>query len=152
MSFFRPGDACDAYASIRDKDTSIATETRERIEALWARYAPLSPDKGFCTNAMLHFNASVWQMYLTCVLVDQGHVLEKSVDGAPDIKIVRPDGSVIWIEATTAEAGTGANRAKRVYSSDPSVGWAMYHVDEEKQILRDQNAIRLKAKHRDEFI
>lgn len=152
MSFFRPGPACAAYERIRDDQTEIAIGTRERIEALWTLYAPLCPDKGFCKNAMLHFNAGVWQMYLTCVLLDHGHAVEKSADGAPDIKIRRPDGSVLWIEATTAEAGSGPNEAKRVYSSDPSVGWAMVNIDEKKQILRYQNAIRLKAKHRDEFI
>ncbi len=150
MAFFLPGDAADIYVRVRDRE--FYSDARDRVEALRVRYEPLCRDPDFCRDAMQHFNARVWQMYIACVLLDHGHVLEPSGGDAPDLKIRQPDGSVLWIEVTTAEAGEGPNRAKRIYQSDPSIGSAMFQLDERKMILRYQNAIRKKAIHRDEFI
>ena len=148
--FFRAGDASPTYCWIRGGERQ--RDVRDRIEAMWVRYRPLCLDPDFRKDAMVHFNARVWQMYLACVLLDHGHVLEPSGADAPDLKVRRPDGTVIWIEVTTAEAGEGANRAKRIYQSDPSMGSAVYQLDETKMILRYQNAIRLKLRHRERFI
>jgi len=148
--FFRAGDASNTYCWIRDNKWRRGD--RDRIEAMWTRYRPLCRDPKFCKDAMRHFNARVWQMYLACVLLDHGHVLEASGADAPDIKIRRPDGGVIWIEVTTSEAGEGSNRAKRIYQSDPSLGSAGYQLDETKMILRYQVAIRSKLEHRERFI
>jgi hypothetical protein len=143
------------YESVRDHDWY--GDTRALIEEQWARYQPLCSDPKFRNKAMNEFNACTWQMYLACVLLDHGHVLERSGDDAPDIKIRQPDGSVVWIEATTAEPGEGANAAVRVYSwrkDNPETGSSsgLYTFDEQKQILRYQNAISKKNKHRNEFI
>ena len=148
--FFRDGAACDLYERIRDRE--FYSDTRQLIEGLWSRYAPLCRDPAFTKKAMREFNACVWQMYIACVLLDHGHLLEPSGDDAPDIKIRQPDGSVIWVEVTTAEAGEGENRAKRIYQSDPAQGSAVFTLDERKMILRYQNAIRLKTQHRARFI
>ncbi len=147
--FFRDGAACDLYEHIRDRE--FYSDTRQLIDELWARYEPLCRDPAFRKKAMRESNACVWQMYIACVLLDHGHVLEPSGDDA-DIKIRQPDASVVWVEVTTAEAGDGENRAKRIYRSDPALGSAVFALDERKMILRYQNAIRLKTQHRERFI
>lgn len=150
MAFFQDGAGSKIYEKVRDND--FYSDARDRVEALRLRYEPLCRDPGFRRHAMVHFNALVWQMYLACVLLDHGHVLEPSGDDAPDLKIRCADGGMIWIEVTTAEAGEGENRAERIYQSDPSKGAAMYRLDERKMILRYQNALRAKAQHRERFI
>ena len=146
------------YERIRDKEWLV--DTRALVEALWTRYEPLCGDPDFRKNAMdgKKFNALTWQMYLACVLLDHGHVLERSGGATPDIKVRQPDGTVLWIEATTAEAGEGDNAAKRIYGSrvespdNPGFSSATYSLDERKMILRYQVAIRAKEEHRFRFL
>jgi len=157
-SFFLPGPASPTYENVRDKDW--LGDTRSLVEQLWARYEPLCRDPGFRKNAMdaKKFNALTWQMYLACVLVDHGHQLEPSGADLPDIKVRQPDGSILWIEATTAEAGEGANAAKRIYGTivkspdNPGFSSATFSLDERKMILRYQVAIRAKDNHRLKFL
>jgi Protein of unknown function (DUF2934) len=160
-SFFRPGPASPTYEWVRD--SSFNSDTRALVEELWAQYKPLCTDPNFTKNAMGDatkdkFNAHTWQMYIACVLMDHGHKLEPSGNDAPDIKVRQPDGSVLWIEATTAEAGQGDNAAKRVYSSrvesteNPGCWSGTYNADERKMILRFQVAIRAKEMQHQQFV
>lgn len=160
-SFFREGPASPTYEWVRDGKHNA--DTRALVEELWAKYKPLCTDPNFTKNAMgdatkEKFNAHTWQMYIACVLMEHGHQLEPSGDDAPDIKVRQPDGSVLWIEATTAEAGQGDNAAKRIYSSrveseeNPGCFRSTYHLDERKMILRFQAAIRAKEIQHEKFL
>lgn len=135
-----------------NRDNKFLRDVRDRIEAMWVQYKPLCRDPGFQRKAMQQFNACVWQMYVACVLLDYGHQLEPSGDDAPDIRLRRPDGDILWIEVTTAEPGESNNRAGREITHEISEHSAMCHLDGDKVVLRLMKAITAKTAHRSRFL
>lgn len=144
--FFIAGDATPMYARYRDAATQTTKEVRDAIEAMWERYERLCLDPGFLDDARRHFKARFWQMYLACTALDQGYAVEPSGDNGPDLLLIH-SGRRVWIEATIAEPGKGADSAVRQYA-----GNGAYTFDEKKRILRYTQAIKAKATQYEAFI
>lgn len=115
--FFTEEPAKDpAYISVRD-DPHRA-HVRERIEQLWARYRPYCPDRHFLMEARRAFHARTWEMYLAVTLLQHGFELERAPPAGPDI-LFTLGGRRVWVEAVTAERGTGPDAVE----ASPFVGW-----------------------------
>jgi len=109
-TFFLSGvsDADPVYIGLRDSEHRA--QDRQLVESQWIRF------RRFCSGEAARFrseaargcDARLWEMSLGCLLLDNGHRLEKPThrEDAPDIKVVGPSGA-IWIEATMAERGQG---------------------------------------------
>jgi hypothetical protein len=149
-TFFLPGPGESVYTFHRDHESRA--DVRARLAALWGRYQEYCGDSHFRSDAVQHFNARVWEMYLAVALLDHGFTLARPPKDGPDIKIVqhvpRP---CVWIEATTAEPGEGDNRAERIITSRSGRNSYGYVLDHDKIVLRLSNAIAKKAQQYQEY-
>src|SRR3970040_503569 len=105
--FIMTGQASDSvYNAVRDgPDLMFA---RNYVEEMWEKYARYA-EPHFQKNATEDFNAKIWEMYLGCVLKDNGLELQvKQIEKGPDL-CVRLDDRCLWIEAIAPRSGTGVN-------------------------------------------
>ena len=110
---------------------------REFVETLWRDFQDLA-ESDFPKKAIEKFHACFWEMYVGVTLRRQGLNPERASNSGPDF-LVCIDGLRIWIEATTAEAGDGADAVPPIPSSCEDE--ADFSVPHGKIALRITNAI-----------
>jgi len=108
-SFFESGPSPDeSYLFFRDDDSPRALEGRAVLEELWSRTAVFL-DPNFRRQARESLLSRFWEMYLASALTRAGSPLAPRAgrdSSGPDF---RTAGDGIWIEATIATAGDGAD-------------------------------------------
>ncbi|MEZ4219645.1 MAG: hypothetical protein R3B13_01870 [Polyangiaceae bacterium] len=94
-----------------------------------------------------------WELYLGALLLEHGYPLEKPPSDGPDLKIRRSERPV-WIEAVAPQAGTGADKAERMYSWKQRTPYgfrATFKVDKDKTVLRYTHALEKKRQQLQQF-
>jgi hypothetical protein len=94
-----------AYTNLRDYPEH--QEYRDAVNAAWLEYQSYCPDSEFIKKSQIHFQAMMWQMFLTVFLIRNNGKLLPTKDEGPDIILKAADGGPIYIEAVVAEKGTG---------------------------------------------
>ena len=97
------------YNDIRDiTDIEYFVNLRQDLESLWQDYSPYA-DPGFRESMPLDINARVWEMYLTCALLERQLPVKpkQSADG-PDV-LIEQGVSRVWIEAIAPSGGDEGN-------------------------------------------
>lgn len=106
VPFFEADPGRDAaYEAVRD--APHLADVREFIECLWLRYE-LYADKHFLDDAKRQFHQRTWELYVGCVLLQQGFDINKVSNAGPEF-FIEIGGEKIWIEAIAPEAGQGAD-------------------------------------------
>ena len=106
------------------------------LEEMWAKYARFA-DSGFPSKIALSFHERFWEMYLGYTLIVSEKELEATKGVGPDLRVIGHP-QALWIEATAASDGTGADAVPKEVSGElPSV-WV------KKIILRFRTAIEAK--------
>lgn len=147
-TLFTNGDAADpAFRLCRDE--GLYRNIRQSIEVLWERYQPFCPDNHFEIEIRSQFHQRTWEMYLACVLLDNGHQLRRANPEGPDLCI---EGDPrVWIEAIVVEPGDNADRVKtqeeRRDTNIPQIegSWIGEPPSEESLILRCTSAMKEKS-------
>ena len=109
-------------------------EFRNEVERYWQTYRPFA-DNDFITEIRKEFHARFWEMYLTVSLLENNHNVQpqNKTEGA-DVLIKNSDSKRVWIEATAAKQGTGADAV-------PDIKFCVVQsVPEDEMILRLTNA------------
>jgi len=143
QKFFTNEKAVDEIYKIT-RDAPELTKFREYIEKLWEIYSPYS-DKDFLIESKIHFHQRLWEMYLTCSLIEQHIDVLKTNDNGPDIKL-NIENKTVWCEATSVERGERNNMVDEVNFALKLSEIMSQSVPEEKMILRLTSSI--KAKHK----
>lgn len=120
-----------SYLNLRDRHSY--EDIREFIKSLWALYEPYA-DQHFRSEIGHHFHQRFWEMYLGCVLLNNGHSIARSEIG-PDFNI-QIDASNIWIEAVAPGAGTGDDMVNDLVADSKA-----HLVPDANIILRIRSAI-----------
>ena len=130
------------------QDAKLEDE-RKFIEGLWQKYEPYA-DAHFPTEITINFHSRFWEMYLACVLMEQGfELIPLKQKKRPDI-CLRMNNRNFWIEAIAPTAGQGPDA---IHKPDIPVGQVHYeNIPEEKVILRLQSAIQEKFKRYKAYI
>jgi hypothetical protein len=115
---------------------------RAKFEKLYAKYAPYT-DSHFLQEAKKNFHQRTWEMYIACVLLENGLSIT-SKDEGPDIKMVLAS-HTIWIECVAPNKGTGNDRV-------PDLVDGLQDVPEEKMLLRITNALKDKFETYQEYL
>lgn len=135
----------NSISSDSDEDFKYACsvpEARLFVENLWNRYREHA-DKDFAQKIPTRFHDHFWEMYLACLLADNGNnLLPKTKWKGPDIEIESAVFSRIWVEATTASPGSGKDRVPQ--PEFDSKMWSWFSVPEERIVLRYATAIDAK--------
>jgi hypothetical protein len=134
---FSPGEATDvAYINLR-AGTCVAA--RDFADHLWTKYRKFA-DPHFLTEIRHNFHARLWEMYLTCSLIESAATRGYGVScpkPGPDI-LLEVEGQRIWVEAIIATAGA-AGQPDSVMEPNPD---GSGRIPEEKLVLRYSTAIR----------
>jgi hypothetical protein len=138
--FFLPGDCRDpAYRNVRDnpRNNPSLSEGKAFIKSLWPRYRYLA-DQHFRQDAMNHFLARFWEMYLAVTLIERGFELKRAGNEGPELFFVR-NGRKVWVEAVAP--GPGEKEDDRVpgYRNGE-----LADTPEEKILLRFTNTLNTK--------
>jgi len=132
------GQAGSLYEALRTSDHPAERSAHERIDNLWSVFEPYADDH-FAQEFRLQTHSRYWEMYLTCMMLDQGRDIECPKPG-PDI-LVHEDRGKVWIEAVTASQGV-LESADRVPDVEPGVAFT---YPEDQILLRYRNAIEEKT-------
>jgi len=134
---FSPGEATDLTYINLQGGTCVAA--RDFAEHLWTTYHKFA-DPHFLTEIRHNFHARLWEMYLTCSLLEsaatRGYRVSCPKPG-PDI-LLEIESQRIWVEAIIATAGA-AGQPDSVIEPNPD---GSGKIPEEKLILRYSTAIR----------
>jgi hypothetical protein len=136
------------YDKIRRPDNGYALKAHNLVESIWPVYGQFI-DKNANERAKLNFSAVWWELYLAFALSELGISLLPDESkphfgkGRPDIITSFPR---VWIEAVTAEVGTGPDAL-----TEPQIGKAS-EVPIEGFILRLRNSIHNKIQVIDRYI
>ena len=122
------------FEAIRTGVRPPEVETRQRADAYWSTFEPFA-DRNFASEFRIHSHERYWEMYLTCLLLEQGRPIECPKPG-PDILVDEPSGR-IWIEAVAASRGASES-PDRVPDFDYGVA---FEYPEEQILLRYRTAI-----------
>lgn len=114
-------------------------DRRNFFEGLYAQYEPYA-DATFHSDKKKQFHQRSWEMYLSCVLLDNGFTLVPHKIG-PDI-LIELDGRNLWIECIACEQGNGDDQVP-----DMPYGVAT-SVPTDQMLLRITNAL---GKKRDKY-
>jgi hypothetical protein len=147
--FWLPGPASRAYE--HNRDAASRRHVHDLAEALWRRFAPLCGDAHFRSDAKQHLHARLWEMYLACLLMDEGFTLHRPPAEGPDILVI-DDVGPIWIEATVAEPGSGADRTERIIQQRFGSGGGLFRPDDAGMIVRYIHALQQKADQHGRFV
>lgn len=133
------------YNAVRDEPALMLA--RNYVEEMWKKYE-LHAEPSFQKKATEDFHAKIWEMYLGCVLIDNGMNLQvKQKVKGPDL-CVRLDDRHLWIEAIAPKSGTGDNAVPEVNTeSDEAMD-----VPEKQILLRLTGAIEEKYKKYQKYI
>ena len=120
-------------------------EHRERIEGFWKVYR-LYADENFLEQIKFDFIARCWEMYITCVFLEQGFtVIPKQSSHGPDIQIEMENRSM-WVEAVSPKKGTGPDAV-------PDFQYGVFgNVPEVSILLRFTNALESKFKKYQKYL
>ncbi|MBN1325539.1 hypothetical protein JW977_00960 [Candidatus Falkowbacteria bacterium] len=118
-------------------------ERKALFNKLYSIYEPYA-DTHFSKEVKLNFHQRTWEMYLACVLLDNG-IKIASNDKGPDIKILDNKKS-IWIECTAPKKGQGRDRVP-----DLIYGVAQ-SVPEEEILLRLTGSLDEKFRKYQEYL
>ncbi len=129
--FFSSTNPTDAvYINIRD--LKKYGDVREFVERLWAIYYRYG-DRHFLSEIGHTFDQRFWEMYLGCVLIDNGIEIQRREEG-PDF-LLKTNDLQIWIEAVTPTAGDGRDMVDEIPEMDAAL------VPEDNIVLRFRSAI-----------
>lgn len=155
-SFFAKEGKNSHYEDIRlNNDTSHRTfydpdKIRESIEELWNKYQGYN-DKTFLSAARNDdFIARLWEMYLTCALLELGINVEKknnSTEEKPDIKI-KEGATTYWIEAISPDIG---DSPEMIEAFEQKKGKAC-DIPDEETTFRLLLAVAGKTKSRNNYV
>jgi len=138
-TLFSPGEATDvAYINLLGGSCVAA---REFAESLWAKYHEFA-DPHFLTEVRHSFHARLWEMYLTCSLLESAATRGYDVScpkPGPDI-LLEIEGQRIWIEAIITTSGASGQPDSVIEPNPDGSG----RIPEEKLVLRYTTAIREK--------
>ena len=135
--FFIQGASSDlGYLNVRD--SLRHGHTRQFVDSLWARYAPLA-DPHFREDARNHFLQRFWEMYLAATLMERGLKLFRIGGEGPEFYFKLAQRR-IWVEAIAPGPGTGLDQVP-----GPQYGVAT-ETPTEKIVLRFTHALVEKRK------
>ena len=105
--FFIQGEGLDlGYLNIRD--STHHEDTRQFVDSLWARYAPLA-DVHFREDAMNHFLERFWEMYVAVTFMERGLELFRVGGEGPEFYF-KISQRRIFVEAVAPGPGTGLDQ------------------------------------------
>lgn len=133
------------YEAIRTGTRAPEVETRQRVDAYWSTFESFA-DPNFAGEFRLHPHERYWEMYLTCILLEQGHSVQCPKPG-PDI-LLDTAPKPIWIEAVTASQGA-SDSPDRVPDFETGVA---FEYPEEQILLRYRTAIEQKHKKFEKYV
>jgi len=130
-------DKNSVYEKLRISKHPTAKKSREITNQLWKKYKDYA-DKNFKQEIKNDFHARFWEMYLACILLQNGFFLQKH-KGGPDI-LFKYNNQKIWVEATAPSPGESEDRVPEIeYNS-----FVAQKHPEENIILRYRSAIEEK--------
>lgn len=121
---------------------SIA-ERKQKFDALYVKFEPYA-DSHFLQEIKINFHQRSWEMYLACVLLENGFTIISS-DKGPDIKIIL-EGKTIWIECVAPTQGEGDDRVPDIFYG------GVQNVPEEEMILRLSSSLKEKFEKYQEYL
>ena len=98
-----------AYINCRDCKEGPAVEGRKLVDSLWEKYEPFA-DSNFETALAKDFDARFWEMYLTCVLLENKlNVVDRNSRKKEGPDVLISEKKNIWIEAIAPKEGSFPN-------------------------------------------
>ncbi|HEY4517475.1 MAG TPA: hypothetical protein VJI74_01130 [Candidatus Paceibacterota bacterium] len=110
-------------------------ERRDHFDLLYSQYYSFA-DKNFLSDVKRHFHQRTWEMYLSCVLLDN-KIQISSEDRGPDI-LAKYEDRKVWIECVACERGDGKDQV-------PSIVYGQaQNVPTDNMLLRIASALKEK--------
>jgi hypothetical protein len=134
-----------SYRNIRSPRGEGAAVARANCDDLWRDFAPYASDH-FCGEFRRQFHQRWFEMYVAVALLRSGLKIECPPGAAPDIRVQRSDGGVLWLEAIAPTGGSESNPDRGVQPiAAPGESSMAYYVPTEQVALRICGALREKA-------
>lgn len=113
------------------------------FDELYAKFEPYA-DNHFLQEIKINFHQRSWEMYLACVLLENGFVITSS-DKGPDIKIISKS-KIIWIECIAPTQGKGNDRVPDLFFG------GIQNIPEKEMILRLSSSLKEKFEKYQEYL
>lgn len=130
------------YVSLRD-DPDLR-EQKARIEEMWRLFQKYA-DPHFRQEIALQFHPRFWEMYLTCIFLENRHNVQSNKGAGPDLKVHLSSNKLCWVEAIAPGPGNTDDTVEEPHSDG---GW----VPDAKIVLRLRSAIETKFQSYNKYI